>query len=146
MTLRLRRHHVLCCVGFRGEGYDDAFRANMSRLVYQQLRTPEGPDQEILITGNADAICAPCPHRVGLGCAEQAKIDRLDNDHGAALGIAAGDKLTWGECLDLVRQKIAPEDLDTICTGCVWLPMGLCKTAVARLKAGDAPPDAPKPE
>lgn len=141
MTLRLRRHHVLCCVGFRGEGYDDAFRANMSRIVFQQLRVPDGPEQEILITGDADAICAPCPHRIGFGCAEQAKIDRLDEDHGAALGLNAGDKLRWGDCLDRVRTHIAPDDLDEICAGCVWLPMGICKMAVSQLRGGgeDAP-------
>lgn len=133
MSVRLRRHHVLCSIGFAGAGYDDAFTANMSRVVYGTLRAPDGVDTRILVSEDADCLCAPCPRRRGLGCEAQSRIDALDAAHGATLGLAPGDALTWGACLDLVRERVVPDDLDRICAGCRWLPMGLCKAAVADL-------------
>lgn len=135
MFVKLRPHHVLCSLGFVGKGYSDAFRANMGHIVNGQLRGPNGQDVKVVITGAADSICAPCPRRIGLGCESQAKIDRLDRDHATALGIAPGDTLSWGACVEKVRTRVAPEDLDTICAGCRWLPLGACKSAVAALRA-----------
>lgn len=133
MNVRLRPHHVLCSLGFAGKGYNDAFLANMAHIVTGQFRGPNGSDVQVVITGSADSICAPCPRRVGLGCEVQEAVDRLDRDHAAALAIAPGDTLTWGECVDKARTRVAPDDLDTLCAGCQWLPLGLCKAAVAAL-------------
>ncbi|MEM9795828.1 MAG: DUF1284 domain-containing protein [Pseudomonadota bacterium] len=152
MSLRLRPHHILCSIGYRGEGYNGAFEANMNRIVNGQLRGNDGSATTILITGQADAICAPCPRRVGMGCVDNEKIDRIDSDHGAILGVAPGDVLTWEECLDKVRARVRPKDLDHICRGCRWLALGHCKAAVARLcretnteagNASDSPPERP---
>lgn len=134
MAVRLRAHHVLCSVGFVGEGYDDAFTENMAHIVNGQLRGHGGRDIDVMITAIADSICAPCPRRIGLGCEAQAAVDGLDARHGTALGIAPGDRLSWGACLERVAERIAPDDLDTLCTGCRWLPMGACKAAVAELR------------
>jgi hypothetical protein len=134
MTLRLRPHHVLCSIGFEGKGYDDAFTANMARIVLGQLRAPGGAEQPVLVTGDADAICAPCPKRRGLGCEAQAQIDALDARHGAALDLAPGDRLSWGECLERARTRVAPEELATLCAGCNWLPMGMCAEALRALQ------------
>ena len=131
--IRYRPHHFLCSLGFEGKGYSDAFTANMNAIVMGRLRAEGGAATEIEVVGAADDICAPCPLRRGTGCAKQAKIDRLDAAHGRALGIAPGDRLTWGEALERVRAKVRPEDLQTICAGCEWLPLGICKTAVALL-------------
>nr|WP_281494022.1 DUF1284 domain-containing protein [Jannaschia sp. S6380] len=136
MTLRLRRHHILCSIGFEGVGYSDAFTANMGHIVHGQLRAADGEAVSIRITDTADSICAPCPKRRGLGCEGQDLIDRLDAAHGAALDVRPGDRLTWGACLDRVRARIVPGDLDRICEGCSWLEGGMCKRAVAKLLAG----------
>lgn len=135
MKVRLRPHHVLCSVGFEGEGYNDAFLANMALIVNGQMRQPDGPQMRVIITGVADSICAPCPRRVGLGCEAQSVIDDLDRRHAAALDIAPGQILTWGECMTRVRTRVEPDDLDTLCEGCKWLPKGMCKRALKELKA-----------
>ncbi|WGH78385.1 DUF1284 domain-containing protein [Jannaschia ovalis] len=135
MSLRLRPHHVLCAIGFEGRGYDDAFTSNMARIVMGGLRAPDGPRTEILITGQADALCAPCPNRDGLGCTKQATVSALDRQHAAALRIAPGDRLTWGACLERVLDHVAPGDLSRICDGCQWLELGICERALARLHA-----------
>lgn len=131
--LPLRPHHILCSLGFEGHGYSDGFTANMEAIVQGRLRAEAGDATEIRITGTADAICAPCPRRRGDGCEVQAAIDRLDRAHAEALQLAPGDHLTWQDAQDRVRAHVRPDDLDTLCAGCRWLPLGLCKAAVARL-------------
>ena len=133
MTVRLRPHHVLCSIGFEGRGYSSPFIANMSQVIDGQLRAPGGEAITIAFTAQADSICAPCPNRVGMGCAKGEVIEGLDGRHAAALGIAAGDRLSWGACLDRVVETVRPDDLDHLCAGCGWLAEGMCKSALARL-------------
>jgi hypothetical protein len=134
--LTFRPHHFLCATGFAGHGYSDAFTANMGAIVDGRLRAPHGGAVRIAVTGEADAICAPCPDRRGAGCVKQAKIDALDARHAAALGLAPGDVVSWAEAQARIAARIAPGSLDTLCAGCAWLPLGLCKAAVARLRDG----------
>ncbi|MEM7489825.1 MAG: DUF1284 domain-containing protein [Pseudomonadota bacterium] len=138
MAINLRPHHVLCSIGFVGHGYDAPFTANMVRLVMGTLRAPGGRDEAVLITGQADTICAPCPHRDGLGCEFQAKIDGLDARHAEALDLSPGTRITWGEALDRVRTRVVPDDLDRLCDGCRWLSDGTCKAALTRLRDAGA--------
>jgi hypothetical protein len=138
MTVSLRPHHVLCSIGYEGHGYDDPFTANMTRIVARGFRGPEGRNVAIRITFGADTLCAPCPKRVNLGCQTQSKIDRLDAAHAEILGLRDGQTLTWGAALDRVRDRVGPEDLDRICEGCGWLDAGMCKRALAALRAEPA--------
>lgn len=131
----LRPHHLLCCIGFEGKGYSDDFTANMTTLVMGRLRAPGGDGTEILITPVADAICGPCPKREGLGCQREDSIAVLDGRHAQALGLPPGSRLTWGAAKARIAARLVPDDLDRICAGCQWLPLGLCKSAVARLHA-----------
>ncbi|SES16241.1 hypothetical protein SAMN04490244_106222 [Tranquillimonas rosea] len=135
MTLRYRPHHFLCSLGFRGAGYSDGFTANMARIV-GGLRAPGGEGTVIEVTGSADGICGPCPKRRGAGCVSQDKIDRLDAAHGKALGVAPGDRLSWGEARRRIRDNVRPGDLATLCAGCQWLSLGYCEDALAELHAG----------
>ena len=132
-ALPYRRHHFLCSLGFEGKGYSDGFTANMAAIVQGRLRAPQGAATLIEVTATADAICAPCPRRQGSGCIEQPRIDALDAAHGAALGIAPGDQLTWGDALALIRARVMPGDLARLCAGCSWYGAGMCEAALARL-------------
>ncbi len=135
--LPLRRHHVLCALGFQGHGYSDLFTANMARIVEGRLRAEGGAEVPLAITEGADAICGPCPARRGTGCEKNDKILALDVAHGAALRIAPGDRLSWGEALDRVRAHVRPGDLSVLCAGCQWLSLGLCEAALRRLHRQD---------
>ena len=142
--LRFRPHHFLCALGFAGRGYSDAFTDNMDQIVTGTLRAPGGDATEIAVVGAADDICAPCPRRRGALCEAQAKIETIDARHATALGLRAGDRLTWGAAKARIRANIAPGDLATLCDGCQWLRLGLCEAALSRLHAGHAKaaPDA----
>ena len=146
--IRYRPHHFLCSLGFENKGYSDAFIANMADIVVGQLRAPSGGDKLIEVTLHADDICAPCPKRRGTGCTSQPKIDALDMTHASALGLNDGDQLTWGQALERIKTRVAPEDLHHICKDCAWLEYGMCAAAVARLRDADAqtPLDPEAPE
>ena len=135
--IRFRPHHFLCALGFQGKGYSDSFTANMAKIV-NRLRGPDGGDVVLHVTHQADAICAPCPHKRGLGCAKSAKITALDKRHAAALGLSDGDCLTWDDAQARIRAHVAPGDLQTLCAGCAWLKLGLCEAALSRLHINNA--------
>lgn len=136
-ALPLRPHHLLCSLGYVGEGYSDAFTANMTKVVTEGLKAAGGDDTLIEITDAADPICAPCPHRRGQGCVKHFQILRLDRAHAARLGVEAGDRLTWGDAKALVRERVKPGDLAGLCTDCRWLELGLCEAALSRLHQTD---------
>ena len=137
--VRYRPHHFLCSLGFEGKGYSEGFTANMSAIVMGRLRTAGGEATVIEVTGGLDDICAPCPKNRGHACEVQARIDRLDAAHGAALGVRAGDRLTWGQAQERIRARVPPGSLKTICAGCEWEPFGMCEAALARLHAAPRP-------
>jgi hypothetical protein len=130
--VRLRPHHLMCSLGFQGKGYSDDFTVNMAGIV-DRLRGPDGDATALEITPQADAICAPCPHKQGLGCVKDAQIRALDQRHAQILGLDAGARLTWGEAQARIVARIAPGDLATLCAGCQWLDYGLCEAALSDL-------------
>ncbi len=143
--IRYRPHHFLCSLGFEGKGYSPEFAANMTAIVMGQLRAKGGDDTLIEVVPATDDICTPCPKRRGTLCTKQTKIDRLDTAHAAALGLTAGDRLTWGDAQARIRANVQPGDLSTLCKGCSWQVFGMCEAALQRLH--DAPlQDAPTNE
>lgn len=131
--LTFRPHHFLCALGYRGKGYSDAFTANMTQIVTNGLFANGGDHTLIRVRAAADSLCTPCPKRRGEGCTNQAEIDALDGRHAAALNLKHGDVLTWGQAKMRIREKVRPDDLDTLCKGCKWLELGLCKSALSDL-------------
>jgi uncharacterized protein len=135
--IRFRPHHFLCALGFQGKGYSESFTANMAKIV-DRLRGPGGGDVVLQVTMQADAICAPCPHKRGMGCQKSTKISALDTRHAAALGLTHGDDLTWADAQARIRAQVAPGDLASLCAGCAWLELGVCEDALARLHTQNA--------
>ena len=137
MTTRLRPHHLLCALGYRGAGYSDAFTANMTALVTDGLHAD--PSRDIQIEAGLDAICAPCPSNLGKGCVKQDQIAALDARHAARLGLHPGQRMTWAEARALIRARVQPGDLAQLCTGCQWLELGYCESALADLHGHTRP-------
>ena len=122
---------VVISIGWTGRGYSPEFSANMDAVVVGRLRAD--PETPVEFTGQADSVCAPCPHRRGTGCASGGKIADLDRAHGAALGIRPGDRMTWAEA-QARAMRLHPDDLDRICARCQWLEYVMCKDALRRLQ------------
>ncbi|NIM04661.1 MAG: DUF1284 domain-containing protein [Armatimonadetes bacterium] len=132
--LSLRAHHLLCMHGFRGLGYDEHFVENMARV---HARVKSEPDLEILVTDEADDICAPCPRNKRGQCerdimGEPVSARALDHRVLQQLEIDSGRTFSRDDILELVREKITPEDLVSICEGCQWLPFDYCVEGLRR--------------
>jgi len=132
--MKLRAHHLLCVLGFRGLGYSKEYVDNITRIV-GQLR----PSASIEICAKPDDICAPCPFLKHGGCQERGpeSEEMVRNRDLAVMGklnMIAGDKITWAEVENRVRSSISPEDLDWICHDCQWLPQGYCADGLKRLR------------
>ncbi|MHC4954179.1 MAG: alpha/beta fold hydrolase [Planctomycetota bacterium] len=129
-----RAHNLLCIQGFVGEGYSPEFVANMARVVDSL-----GPAAEVTVTAQPDTLCAACPHLAEDGCTlsgpgAERGIVRQDKDVMARLGIIPGETLRWGDIVERITAAIDPDDLDDICGTCPWLPLGVCKAGLARLR------------
>lgn len=131
-AVSLRPHHVLCAIGWQGKGYSPEFTANMDRVVRDRLRAD--PATPVVFTFGADEICGPCPSRRGAGCAADARVRPLDRRHAEALGLRPGQRMSWAEAQQRAVSRVRPVDLERICAGCQWLGLGLCQSALARLR------------
>ena len=132
--MKLRAHHLVCILGFRGLGYSKEYVDNMTKIV-EQLR----PSTLIQIASEPDDICAPCPFLGETGCRErgpesEAVVSNRDLAVMERLGIVAGDRMTWADVKEGIRCSIRPEDLVDICQDCQWLPQGYCEEGLRRLR------------
>jgi hypothetical protein len=135
--LEFRPHHFLCTLGFEGKGYSDAFVANYLKIARSLRQSADGDDTAIRVVKGSDSICTPCPNRAGERCTTEGKISKLDQAHAEVLGLKTGDILTWGEAKGLLREKMGFDDFHQACAPCSWRSLGLCETALRRLKESD---------
>lgn len=127
--MRLRAHHLLCILGFRGLGYDEKFIKKMGSVIQ---RIKEHPDLEVEVIKECDDICSACPFNFEGLCENEAvggeeKVKEKDRRVAGRLDLKANGTLTIKGILDLVKKKIKPGDLAAICGDCPWLEMGYCE-------------------
>lgn len=131
----LRGHHLLCILGFRGLGYDEAFVANMTRVVGIIRKKPE---TVFTFTDSADILCAACPRYVNGRCqSDLGAEDRArERDRAVlrALELESGDSLPAGRVYDRIRERISLAAMEQICAGCEWQSSGYCAEGLAALK------------
>ena len=136
--MKLRAHHLICLLGFRGLGYSPEFVENMAGIA-DQLRS--SPQMLIEIVCQPDDICSSCPFLGDRGCQDKgpnSEKRRRGRDRAVIhrLNTKAGDKLSWLEIKKRIRPSISPRDLDEICQDCEWLPLGYCAQGLKELTTG----------
>ena len=115
-AIRLRPHHGMCMAYFCGNGYSEAFTQNMEKVL--QLLTENQP---VVLTADADDICAACPNRIGTSCTHLEKVSRYDRGVLNVLGLEAGAGLSAGEFKKVIEEKILHAGKrETICGDCMW--------------------------
>ncbi|MBN2980878.1 MULTISPECIES: DUF1284 domain-containing protein [Cohnella] len=132
MTIRLRGHHLLCLLGFRGKGYSEEFCVNMTS-VYETLRAD--PDTPIAIIEGPDDICRAFPADQPNHCHNES-VYRKDRDILLKLGLRPGLNASWTEIVGRVTEHVRPRDIDRFCHDCPWQPLGLCQEGVAHIRSG----------
>lgn len=119
-VLRLRPHHGMCILNFRGHGYSDAFSVHMAETV---AMLQEHPETEIVIADSCDDLCSVCPHRKGQACTSPHPAI-YDHNVLDRTGLAAGQQVTWQEFSSRTNVYTLYH-LDEMCPDCNWLE--LCK-------------------
>ncbi|WP_274651156.1 DUF1284 domain-containing protein [Paenibacillus humicola] len=132
MTIRLRGHHLLCLLGYRGKGYSDGFCANMT-TIYETLRTQ--PETELELIEGPDDICAAFPDDQVPHC-ENDSVYRKDEDILALAGLRIGARIRWSDVCTQVAMRVKPDDIGRLCRSCRWEPLGLCREGVGHLAGG----------
>lgn len=131
MTIKLRGHHLLCLLGYRGKGYSAGFCANMT-LVYERLRT--APETKIELIHGPDDICAAFPEDQDSHC-DNTSVYRKDEEIARQIGIAIGETWAWADVCAAVAERVQPHDIGSLCRDCRWEPYGLCREGVAHIHA-----------
>ncbi len=127
MKIRFRPHHFLCTLGFQGKGYTPQY-VEKYREIVESLRD----DLDIEVVGEGDSICAFCPHLGETGCAQETKVQGIDERHRQILGIKTGDVLTWAEAKRLLKDKMTLDAFHKACEGCEWKAQGMCESALKK--------------
>jgi hypothetical protein len=121
VNAHLRGHHLICLQFYRGQGYSDAFVANLERVLQATADVPA------LVVSGPDDVCAACP---GLGAdstcqhpdtgeAEALRIDALALQ---LLDAAIGEALS----LSQARTRLAADAAACgrwraeSCASCPW--------------------------
>ena len=118
--MKLRGHHFLCSLHYRGAGYSHGFTANFTALM-EQVRAEGGAT--VTVAEQADAICTACPslQADGEACEYQGSVMRRDRALLDAMGWRPGQALDLDEAYwaVLARREALMAD---VCDGCEWLP------------------------
>ncbi|GGD57012.1 DUF1284 domain-containing protein [Paenibacillus nasutitermitis] len=131
MTIKLRGHHLLCLLGYRGMGYSADFCTNMTD-IYETLRSK--PDSLVELVAGPDDICRAYPPEQDNHC--NGTVHRLDGDVLAKLGLSSGNIISWQEICAAVALKVAPDDIGHLCTSCPWQSYGVCQEGVRMVAEG----------
>ena len=125
-TLSLRPHHLLCTRAFKGNGYSPVFVENMQHVI----GLLKNGCYITLVTG-VDAICDPCPERVGNHCRSEVKVTGFDEAVLSQLGL---ERTTYAytEIDRILDAQLTESVYDYIFRGCEWKKTGICCYADVR--------------
>ena len=134
--ITIRAHHLLCMLGFRGLGYSEEFAANMKRVM-ERLRLER--DLPINTVVGCDVICAACPHCSTTGCSRAAdsaaRSMALDLKVLAKLALEPGARISFGDALRGIEQRVTADDMREFCSDCEWWGLGYCLAGLKESKS-----------
>jgi hypothetical protein len=124
--ISFRPHHFLCALSFKGNGYSPGFIKNFANIM-EHLNSEAGANTPIAVVAHTDSICRPCPHRLGLLCETESKINVLDQAHAKALQINPGMSLSWREAKEIIKNRMTLDTFNDVCSSCSWKALGICE-------------------
>lgn len=130
--VRLRGHHLLCLLGYRGMGYSAEYVANMTQ-IHGLLRT--NPGTSVTVVSGPDDLCAKFPSDKPCHCLDD-DISVRDAAVLEKLGFREGCVLTWQDIEAREAERLHPQDVPALCHTCSWLAYGVCEEGVARIRNG----------
>lgn len=118
LAIKIRAHHGLCLLHFKGKGYSPEFVENMI-VVCNQLK--QNPNREIVLVSETDLICSACPHNAGGDCKTSEKVAGYDKKCMELCELKKGQILLWREFRQILIEKVLQKKrLQEICSDCCW--------------------------
>ena len=132
MPVRLRGHHFLCVLTYRGAGYTERFVARMTALV--EAINAGAP---VVLMAGADDICAGLTDKCRVDVQHDCRADKIRALDKLAVEAVSGvlkRDLTLANPLGKddvakLRQAYATGSIRKACHGCSWV--GFCNQIVA---------------
>ncbi|MGI6711989.1 MAG: DUF1284 domain-containing protein [Bacillota bacterium] len=134
--MKIRGHHFLCILAFRGKGYDELFTQVFKQLVYSLHLNPK---MVIEAKEEPDIICAACPLRVSKECGSEGDGGTVIRDKKALqhLGIKPDTKITWNQVMHKISETKIDSMIEDVCADCLWLKDQNCALRIKEtLKTG----------
>ena len=135
--LKIRAHHLLCLLGFRGLGYNQEFIAVMRKVVERVRPNSVFP---VTVIAERDIICAACPHNKEDKCMKKAdserKVKARDLEVLRRLGLEVGAQIPVAKAWARIKGSLSLKDLAEICRDCEWLALGYCAEGLEGLEVG----------
>ncbi|MCG2726447.1 MAG: DUF1284 domain-containing protein [Elusimicrobia bacterium] len=120
--ITIRAHHLLCMLGFQGYGYNEAFTANLKKIIEY---IGKDNSTEIRIVDTGDIICLACPHNRNRLCQKNEnsarEIQNMDLKVLKKLDLENKTIIKPKDVFSLIDEKIkTPKDKRDICGNCEW--------------------------
>ncbi len=134
--IRLRGHHLLCLLGYRGMGYSPEYVENMTQ-IHRALRN--APDTTVLLVSGSDDLCDRFPTSQPSHCNES-RVHARDNAVIGKLHLGVGQPATWAEIQQRIKESVEPSDITTLCSTCSWRSYGVCEEGIRSIRDGHGLP------
>jgi hypothetical protein len=134
--VKIRGHHFLCILGFRGLGYDEKFVENMDKII---IKLNNEQDMLIKVVDNVDNICSMCPNNVNGECKTErfpGSVRERDRAVLKILGIEVKEVIRYIDILNKIKENMTEEKMVKICKDCEWFSLGYCLEGLKKLKGG----------
>ncbi|GAV24868.1 hypothetical protein ciss_08010 [Carboxydothermus islandicus] len=125
--VKLRPHHLLCFLGFRGLGYNDHFAQNFSKIRSKILKNPT---LLLELEIQPDDICKNCPELINGLCRSNDKVIKKDEFLLTFFNTREiSVKNAYQKIMVLEESKFI-----ALCQDCEWYPLGFCIEGFRNLK------------
>ena len=118
--IRIRAHHLLCILGFKGIGYSKEFTENMAGITENILQNTFSFIKVII---GVDCICECCPHchdeKCNVASYSSNSVMKMDSLALQNLGIQPGTIISSKYIISLA-MNLNREEVYEICGKCSW--------------------------
>ena len=133
---KIRPHHLLCILGYRGLGYNENFTSNMTKIV-KDLRS--NPNTIINVSPEADDICIACPYNSKGICVKKPNseeiVHNLDSEYLKLFQIPLKTPISIKYVWKNIVSSVSVEAMKNICKECEWWSYGYCSEGLGKLKS-----------
>ncbi len=115
--IKLRPHHLICILFFKGKGYSKEFTQNMESII-KHIKN----NSKIKIVIGSDDICNKCPNKIGNYCKDNIKVTDFDKKTLSLCEInnIENEFIYSNLKSEILNKIIFPGKRVEICNNCQW--------------------------